>query len=270
MKKHRENKISNQANAYYTYQKDRRAMSSYSLNRSREDAFGIGNRQGGISSRKNLHKSYIQQDKDLLDSEHINEKLQLYNKRMQESTERRDKSLETRVQPIKEHLGKISTVIKVINQSNEDLLRDNMKNYYEKEKKIAEARKKRKQLNIKYMTEQEINFSNGNFEFINKLAFKENRKRLMEEEKQHAKSIIQKEKEKEKMIMKKKLEQEEERIVKPHQRQGRTPDIRYNYDKYLRPNPKKVEAEITRQVNNIIIRNDMKHREELISNSCKY
>lgn len=231
--------------------------------------FYIDKRQDGISSRKKLHKSYIQSDKDLVNSEYVNEKLQLYNKRMLESTERRDKSLETRVQPIKEHLSKISSVIKIINQSKEDLFRDNMKSYYEKEKRIVEARKKRKQLNVKYLTEQEINFSNGNFTFIYNVAFKENRKRLIEEEKQHTKSIIQKEKEKEKLINKKKMQQEEDRIVKVHHREERTPDIRYNYYKYLKPNPKKVEAEITRQVNNVIIRNDMKHREELISDSCK-
>jgi hypothetical protein len=41
LKRHREYQNSN---AYNTYQKDRRAMSSHSLNRSREDAFDVGDK----------------------------------------------------------------------------------------------------------------------------------------------------------------------------------------------------------------------------------
>ena len=31
----------------------------------------------------------------------------------------------------------------------------------------------------------------------------------------------------------------------------------------MKPNPKKYEADVTKQVNDIIVRNDMKHREDL-------
>jgi spore coat polysaccharide biosynthesis protein SpsF (cytidylyltransferase family) len=138
-------------------------MTSYSISRNTEDEINIEKKHGSLSGRKKLYQSFIHPESDQHETNYINDKLQLYNRRMLENTERRDNNLKTRVQPIKDHLNKITTVLKIINQSKEDLLKDSLLSYYNKEKNIKEARKKRKQMNIKNVTEQDINFSNGNY-----------------------------------------------------------------------------------------------------------
>jgi hypothetical protein len=77
------------------------------------------------------------------------------------STERRDKSMKERVQPIKDHLSRISHVLNNMHSFEAECRKHTLLEFFKKDKRITETRKRRKMLNTKPRDSKEINFSEG-------------------------------------------------------------------------------------------------------------
>lgn len=103
----------------------------------------------------------MQSSPERLDSRVIEQQLSNLQHKLEESSERRDRNMKARVQPIKEHLMKITEVIKSVHKSEEQQERDFVIKYSVKDKKIIEARKRRKKLNMMQRNLQEMNLSQG-------------------------------------------------------------------------------------------------------------
>ena len=92
---------------YYSYQRDRRSSSSFSISRSHTKKLeGAEKKEGALSGKRRMlsvtnfnlkNKADDQQGKE------IDYKLDEYNRRMQRSHERRRKHLRNVVKPIKQH-----------------------------------------------------------------------------------------------------------------------------------------------------------------------
>lgn len=166
IKKHQKEKEESQIRKnmqdYHSYQNNRRVTSSYSLTRTRESPLADKNGKRDMTSRRGMYNSYMQTDNDQLDGKLVTEKLKSFHKRMLESSERRDRELKTRVQPIKEHLNRISQVLKVMHHSKRQFEEDTLLSYKDKDKHISEVRKRRKKkLESFHMSEKEMNLSVG-------------------------------------------------------------------------------------------------------------
>jgi len=151
---------------YFSYQENRRAVSSFSLSRSYTKRLDPqGKRQITAVNNRNLSQSvynarYYDEYREIQESQ---EKLKQLNKRLQEKAEKRDFNLRNKIQPIKKHLNRINKVLKIMHEHEDDQMKLNLLSCTKKDKKVAEARKRKDKMYLYHYNEKEENFKQGRY-----------------------------------------------------------------------------------------------------------
>jgi len=148
-------------NDYNNYQTARKLTTSQDFLTGHNKELEEPSKKGGLSSRRNMHKSFMQENMYQIESQEIDKDLKKITKRLHDGNERRDRSLRSRVQPIKEHLNRIHSVLRNVHKDKERLMHDSVLSYSEKDKRITETRKRKQKYSLYSAKPQEHDFAQG-------------------------------------------------------------------------------------------------------------
>ncbi|CAI2360290.1 unnamed protein product [Moneuplotes crassus] len=265
---------------YNSYENKRRAHSTFRLSRTYTDKLDSNSNKVNLSTKKQRLTSnshyHSRSMNEYQEIEETKEQLRKLDKKIQQSQENRQKILQEKVAPVKDHLNRITKALEIVHSSEHDQLSKKLLKYSKKDKMVNEARKRKKNISQHHYNEKEQELSK---------AFYENRQRLETEEREKINSLNKLMRKKMKSVDLAKQRIEEESKQKAQLRQQKESQVQDSakkektrikmgamriITKHLKPNPKQYQADVMKQVNDIIIRNDMKHRENMVHQSGNY